>query len=204
MYKLITFTLSLLVFLSCAVLPASALQLSPEGLTDLTGQITATTKLEVKKLAQTYQRDNGLVVYAAVVDNTENGLDDHRYIRQIFSDNLLSEKDTLILLDIGTRHVEIFSGEESKIYDSNVQAAIAAAKPDLIASNWDASIIKLVESIALAPAVNSTATIYFFVFLFVILILLSLGTSGSSSYSSGGYYSSGSDSGVGGGGGDSF
>lgn len=205
--KVILFTIALLAATNLWALPANALQLSPNWLTDTTGQITPATKTKVNEISQKYQRENSLGLYTAVTNGTENGLDPHRYIQQLFAENQLTSKDALILLDIVDRKVEIFSGEQSKIYDFNVRGAIADAKPFLRDGDWNNSVVELVTAIANAPSENSLTLVILLVAFVALCFVLSIifpssGGSGDSSYYGGGYDSGGSNGG--GSGGDSF
>jgi uncharacterized membrane protein YgcG len=191
--------------LSCWTLPAQAVQLSPDWLTDMTGQITPETKRSINEISQKFQRENSLAIYTLVTNGTENGLDAHRYIQQVFRENQLTEKDTLVLLDISSRKVEIFSGLDSQVTDSIVQNAIAKAKPLLVQSNWNAGTIALVSGVVgLVNLGNNVFLVLFVILLIIVVIGVVLG-SDSSSGSGGSYYSGGSSgSSGGGGGGDSF
>lgn len=205
--KLFKFSLALILSLACWALPASALSLNPEWLTDTTGQLTPESKLEINEISQQYQRTYSAALYTLVVDRTEDGLDDYRYIRQIFDQNKLTEKDALILLDIGTRHVEVFSGQNSGIYEANAQAAIATAKPLLAKNDWNAGTIKLVDSVRSGRQANGVAIVASFALLIVFLCLIfrNSSTATGGGYYGGGYYSSGDSGSDGGGsGGDSF
>lgn len=195
-------------FLALWVQPAQAVQLSPDWLTDTTGQITPETKAQVNQISQDYQRETSRGLYSLVISGAENGLDAHRYIREVFYENLLTEKDILVLLDILNRKVEIFSGQESGVTDAMVQTAIADAKPSLAESNWNQGLLKLVCGITFTSKIYNLLTTL--MVLFVILIVVIGVFCGEDSPSRKRYYSdsswdssSGSSSG-GGSGGDSF
>jgi TPM domain len=201
MQKIIILTI---LILNCWILPAQAIQLSPNWLTDMTGQITPETKKSVNELSQTFQRNHSLALYTLVTNGTENGLDAHRYIKQVFAENQLTDKDTLILLDLANRKVEMFSGMNSEVSDAIVMNAIARAKPLLVASDWNAATIALVTGVTSVVDVSTNFWLVIFVLIVLIVIIGALG-GGSGGGSSSSYYSS-SDSGSNGGGsaGDSF